>query len=87
MNNTGYYVIGGQYEGYNHGWARTLLGAKRLARKSQEYWDNWQGWHTPDIYAAEDCEPRTTFYGHEDILPAVDARPVAIYRDGQWEEA
>jgi hypothetical protein len=87
MNNTGYYVIGGQYDGYNHGWARTLLGAKRLARKSQEYWDNWQGWHTPAIYAAEDCEPRTTCYGRDDILPALDARPVTTYCDGKWEEA
>ena len=82
----GYYVIGGQYEGYNHGWARTLLGAKRLAHKCQEYWDNWQGWHTPSIYAAKDCEWRTTYYGREDILPAIDAQPVATYRDGKWEE-
>lgn len=52
--NNNYYVIGGQYETVCYGGTPTLLGAKRLANKSQEYWDNWQGWHTPAIYAAED---------------------------------
>lgn len=87
VRKTGYYVIGGQYEAYCHGWARTLLGAKRLARKSQELWDNWQGWHTPDIYAAEDCTSANTFHG-EDIVPDVErnALPVAQYRHGKWEE-
>ena len=54
MKKINYYVIGGQYEFFCHGGTPTLLGAKRLARKCQEYWDNWAGWHTPDIYAAED---------------------------------
>ena len=27
-----------------------------VAGKNKEYWDNWQGWHTPKIYKAEDCE-------------------------------
>ena len=79
MKKINYYVIGGQYEGYNHGGAATILGAKRLARKCQEYWDNWQGWHTPAVYAAEDCEARNTGYGHRDTLPKVDAQPVATY--------
>ncbi len=83
----GYYVIGGQYEAFCYGWAKTILGAKRLARKHQEYWDNWQGWHTPDIYAAGDCEPRETLYGRSDYLPMPDASPVAIYCNGRWEEA
>ena len=74
-----YYAIGGQYEALNYGGAPTLLGAKRLARKHQEYWDNWQGWHTPAIYAAEDCEVRTTAYGREDVLPGIDAVPVATW--------
>ena len=56
MKKINYYVIGGQYEGYNYGGAATLLGAKRLARRNQEYWDNWQGWHKPCIYRAEDVE-------------------------------
>lgn len=54
MNN--YYVIGGQYESYCYGGAPTLIGAKRLANKNVEYWDNWQGWHIPKIYRAEDTE-------------------------------
>lgn len=36
-------------------------------------------WHTPDVYAAEDCEERNTGYGRRDILPKVDAQPVATY--------
>lgn len=51
-----FYVIGGQYEPYCYGGAPTLIGAKRLATKNEEYWDNWQGWHKPLIYRAEDTE-------------------------------
>ena len=51
-----YYVIGGQYERYCYGGTPTLIGAKRLANKNKEYWDNWQGWHTPAIYRAEDTQ-------------------------------
>ena len=79
MKKINYYVIGGQYEAYCYGGTATLLGAKRLARKNQEYWDNWQGWHTPDIYAAEDCETGKTLYGREDVLPKDGAEPVATY--------
>ena len=87
MKKINYYVIGGQYEGYNHGGAATLLGAKRLAGKSQEYWDNWQGWHTPEIYAAEDCEESSTMYGRWMMLPKPNALPVAVYNEdaGRWE--
>jgi len=56
-----FYVIGGQYEWCRHGSAPTLLGAKRLAGKSKERWDNWQGWHIPAIYAAEDTQEAETF--------------------------
>lgn len=49
-----FYVIGGQYEHTYYGGTPTLLGAKRLATKCIEYWDNWQGWHKPAIYRAED---------------------------------
>lgn len=49
-----FYVIGGQYESICYGGAPTLIGAKRLASKNREYWDNWQGWHKPAIYRAED---------------------------------
>lgn len=56
MKKNNYYVIGGQYESYCYGGAPTLIGAKRLANKNREYWDNWQGWHTPQIYRAEDTK-------------------------------
>lgn len=85
---TNYYIIGGQYAAYNHGGAETLLGAKRLAAKNEEYWDNWQGWHRPCIYAAQDCEVARNFYG-EQMLPVAGARPVAVWdaRSKRWEEA
>lgn len=51
-----FYVIGGQYETCCYGGTPTLVGAKRLATKNEEYWDNWQGWHKPLIYRAEDTE-------------------------------
>lgn len=56
MKKNNYYVIGGQYEYYCYGGTPTLIGAKRLATKCEEYWDNWQGWHKPSIYRAEDTE-------------------------------
>ena len=43
MKKINYYVIGGQYVSYCYGGTPTLIGAKRLASKSAEYWDNWQG--------------------------------------------
>lgn len=49
-------VIGGQYERYYYGTTATLIGAKRLATKNEEYWDNWQGWHKPAIYRIEDTD-------------------------------
>ena len=87
MKKINYYVIGGQYEGYNYGGAATLLGAKRLARRNQEYWGNWQGWHTPNVYAASDCECRTTLYARRMILPMVNAQPVTVYNEdaGLWD--
>ena len=53
--NRAYYVIGGQYESHYYGASATLRGAKQIAARNREYWDNWQGWHTPRIYKAEDC--------------------------------
>lgn len=49
-----YVVIGGQYAYKYYGSYPTLLGAKRAARQHLEYWDNWQGWHVPDIYLITD---------------------------------
>lgn len=88
MNEINYYVIGGQYAAYCHGGTKTLLGAKRLANKCAEHWDNWQGWHIPAIYRAEDTREVSNFYGkmrapREDALPVAWAR----YNDGRpiWE--
>lgn len=73
-----YAIIGGQYVAYDYGTATTLLGAKRIAGKHAEYWDNRQGWHRPRIYAIKDVERTHNFYG--DILaPKGNAQPVAIY--------
>lgn len=51
-----YQVIGGQYESCWYGESDSLRGARRIANAHEEYWDNWQGFHTPDIYAAADVE-------------------------------
>ena len=88
MKKINYYVIGGQYASYCYGGTPTLIGAKRLARKSAEYWDNWQGWHIPDIYRAEDVRDITNFYG-DTKAPTDGAMPVAWawYNGGHpvWE--
>ena len=78
MKKVNYYVIGGQYQSYCYGGCETLLGAKRNARKHEENWDNWQGWHTPAIYAAEDCREVENFYGAQ-IAPIPGRYPVAVY--------
>lgn len=87
--NRKFYVIGGQYAAYCYGGAQTRLGAKRLAGKNAEYWDNWQGWHIPAIYRAEDVRPVVNFYG-ESFAPCEGARPVAAaeYNNGRakWRE-
>lgn len=72
-----YYVIGGQYECYCHGGAPTLLGAKRLAGRSMEFWDNWQGWNIPSVYRVEDTEICNNFYG-TNRCPVDGAHPVAV---------
>lgn len=56
MKQINYYVIGGQYNYICYGGTPTLIGAKRLANKNMEYWDNWAGWKTPKIYNADDTE-------------------------------
>ena len=84
-NEIRYYVIGGQYAYYNHGGAATIAGAKILATKNEEYWDNWQGWHKPSIYKAEDCEVWTNFFG-TDYYPKTDADPYMVWDEqaGKW---
>jgi hypothetical protein len=83
MKKYNYYVIGGQYESCCYGGAHTLTGAKRLANRNCEYWDNWQGWHTPRIYRAEDTvlfESKgmiTVNDGREIRVPTLFANPIA----------
>lgn len=48
-----YYVVGGQYRYHYYGASKTLRGAKMLATRNKEYWDNFTGWVTPRIYNAE----------------------------------
>ena len=84
-----YQVIGGQYESVWYGESDTLLGAKQIATKHTEYWDNWQGWHTPDIYLAEDTQVITshgrvtTPDGWEIIVPKDE--PICVKAGGKWE--
>lgn len=77
MKKLNYYVIGGQYDSYYYGATATLIGAKRLANKCAEYWDNWQGWHIPKIYKVEDVQKCVNFYG-KGYCPKYGAEPVAI---------
>ena len=79
-----YYVIGGQYCFYNHGGAATLEGAKRLATKNSEYWDNWQGWNKPSIYRKEDCSLQENFYG-TGMYPTYGMEPIA-YWDNDYKK-
>ena len=77
-----YQVIGGQYESYWYGESDSLRGAKIIATKNEEYWDNWQGWHKPNIYKAEDCievvsQGRITSRDGEIIrIPRSNAEPI-----------
>lgn len=75
-NKINYYVIGGQYNIVNYGGCETLLGAKRKATRNAEYWDNWQGWHTPAIYDAADI--------NEAGNPVEGSIPVAVFSNGKW---
>lgn len=85
-----YQVIGGQYESCWYGEADTLRGAKQIASRNREYWDNWQGWHTPRIYLADDCAVIeckgwiTKDDGQETIIPQKGALPIAIKTNGKW---
>lgn len=84
-----YYVVGGQYQSFCYGGTPTLLGAKRLASRNVEYWDNWQGWHVPAIFRAEDVRRADNYYGVTTV-PVDGVNPVAVahYNNGRviWEE-
>ena len=83
-----YQVIGGQYEYQWYGESDSLRGAKIIAGKHKEYWDNWQKWHTPRIYKAEDCKKIvckdyiTHYDGEELIIPKAYALPIVTYKKG-----
>ena len=74
-----YQVIGGQYESCWIGESDSLHGAKIIATRNMEYWDNWQGWHIPSIYHAEDVEECNNFYGST-VCPKDGAVAVACAR-------
>lgn len=80
-----YAVIGGQYQQYCYGFARTLHAAKCLATKNIEYWDNWQGWHYPFIYSGDDVMEYETFSGVDSYCSKPGAIPVATRSYGdKW---
>lgn len=68
-----YFVIGGEHGTCCYGGATTLKQATKLARESEEYWDN-RSFHIPAIYLAEDTEEIETEtglvrYPKEDAIP------------------
>lgn len=77
-----YVVIGGQYDSYCYGDSDTLHGAKMIATKALEHWDNWQGFHYPAIYRREDVRPCCNFYG-EMYCPKDFASPIATRNYGE----
>lgn len=81
-----YVVIGGQYMQRYYGITNTLRGAKRLASRNLEYWDNWQGFHVPKVYAIEDCtEDGDQMFVHSWIQPV----SVGSYHKGRikWTDS
>ena len=88
MKTNKYVVIGGQYAKVNYGEYPTLRGAMVAASKHEEYWDNWQGWRTPRVYAIEDCALVESPYldGPACLLPVPGAKAVAWKSDGRWSK-
>ena len=85
MKEAKFAVIGGQYRYYDYGTAPTLLGAKRLASRNVEYWDNFGGWHTPKIYRIEDTVVVwDNFYGCDVRVPTAEC--VCSKTHGTWKE-
>jgi len=83
-----YQVIGGQYESIWYGESDSLLGAKQIASRHVEAWDNYQYWHTPHIYLSEHTEEIEsrgrvlTRDGEKIIVPT--AEPYAVKSRGKW---
>lgn len=90
-----YQVIGGQYVYDWKGESDTIRGAQIIARKNEEYWDNWKGWHVPAIYLKEDVEEITLkndqiVYraGTKLRVPKEGANPYIVFNKykNKWEE-
>lgn len=78
-------VIGGQYQTYCYGAYKTLRGAMAAATRNKELWDNWQGWHTPKVYAARDCKyVDAGHFAPSGLYPVGDALPVAWHDGERW---
>jgi len=73
-----YQIIGGQYECTNYGESDSIRGAKVIAGKHKEYWDNHQGWHTPKIYKSEDCREITA----DDMITVADGTKLIVPKEG-----
>lgn len=81
-----YQVIGG-YRATWYGESESLTGAKIIASRDAEYWDNYIGWVKPHIYLASDCvEGDPTEFNYSGIHLAEGAKPVTVYIDGKWRD-
>lgn len=76
-----YQVIGGQYVQVWYGESESIIGAKRIATKNIEYWDNWQGWNTPKIYIVDDCYEREGKIYHR-----FECKPLYLKHNNKWEK-
>lgn len=91
MENNQFVVIGGQYGSYDYGTTTTLLAAKRLATANEEYWDNWQGVHVPEIYKIEDTKVvvskgrLTSYDGQEIRIPVGKPYMIKNSKTNKWE--
>lgn len=72
-----YSIIGGQYYYTVYGSSDTLHGAKCIAARHPEYWDNFQGWHVPAVYLSDDLD--------KNGYPVYGAQPVAFRNGKKWE--
>lgn len=81
-----YYVIGGQYESHCYGYSESLRGAKAMASRNKEFWDNFQGWNTPRIYtedAVQEVESKSRITSRDGETIIVPTGNCAWYHDGK----
>ncbi len=83
-----YYVMGGQYEDICYGGSDSLRGAKLIATKNREYWDNREGWHTPAVYLASgtivDEYGKRHVRTYDTSAGIVPERPIATKGKSGW---